>query len=178
MITTKLHIRMAEHRLTQSELSEQIGIRQPTISAYCNDNYIMISKEHLNMFCKFFKCSIADIIDFVDDDNNFTNNNSKIVQSKNKKEIKPSIKILSKYDTFISFLKSKCNFNAKDIDYYIETEILYSNYVNWCNELKYKYYTMQSFLIKIKKKYGNIIKQKNINDVKKNIFLGLQYKNK
>ncbi|AGK96764.1 helix-turn-helix domain-containing protein [Clostridium pasteurianum] len=69
MIITKLHIRMAEHRLTQSELAKKTGIRQPTISAYCSDNYKMISKEHLDVFCKFFNCKLTDIIDFVDDTN-------------------------------------------------------------------------------------------------------------
>ena len=70
MIITKLHIRMAEHRINQQELSKLTGIRQPTISAYCRDKYLMINKEHLDTFCKFFKCKLTDIIDFVDDSNN------------------------------------------------------------------------------------------------------------
>ena len=67
MIKTKLHIKLAEYRMTQKELSERTGIRQPSISAYCNDTYKMISKEHLDMFCKIFNCKIEDIIEHITD---------------------------------------------------------------------------------------------------------------
>lgn len=70
MIITKLHIRMAENRMNQQELAKVTGIRQPTISAYCRDKYLMINRDHLDIFCKLFKCKLEDIIEFVDDSNN------------------------------------------------------------------------------------------------------------
>jgi putative transcriptional regulator len=64
MIRMKLHIKLAEHRLTQKQLSEITGIRLPTISAYCTDSFKMIPKEHLDIFCKHFKCNVEDLIQF------------------------------------------------------------------------------------------------------------------
>lgn len=66
MIKMKLHIKLAEFRMTQKELAEKTGIRQPTISAYCNDTNKHIVKEHLDVFCKLFKCNVKDLIEFKD----------------------------------------------------------------------------------------------------------------
>ncbi|MBU3153924.1 helix-turn-helix domain-containing protein [Clostridium estertheticum] len=63
MIKMKLHLKMAEKRITQSELSNITGIRQPTISAYYNDTWKTISKEHLDTLCDFFNCKIEDLIE-------------------------------------------------------------------------------------------------------------------
>ncbi|MBU3145022.1 helix-turn-helix transcriptional regulator [Clostridium sp. CF012] len=62
MIKMKLHLKMAEKRITQSELASITGIRQPTISAYYNDTWKTISREHLDSLCDFFKCKIEDLI--------------------------------------------------------------------------------------------------------------------
>jgi putative transcriptional regulator len=67
MIKMKLHILMAERRITQNKLSELTGIRQPTISAYYNDTFKTIPREHLNAFCNFFHCNVADLIEYVPD---------------------------------------------------------------------------------------------------------------
>jgi putative transcriptional regulator len=64
----KLHIRMAERKLSQRELSQLTGIRQPTISAYCNDTFVMIPKEHLDILCKYFNCSVNDLVEFVQEE--------------------------------------------------------------------------------------------------------------
>lgn len=64
MIKMKLHIKLAEHRMTQKELSERTGIRQPTISAYCNDSFKHIVKEHLDQFCEIFDCQVSDLIEY------------------------------------------------------------------------------------------------------------------
>lgn len=63
----KLHLRMAEKRLSQRELAQLTGIRQATISAYCNDTFVMIPKEHLDIFCKFFNCKVEDLIEYVEE---------------------------------------------------------------------------------------------------------------
>lgn len=68
MIKMKLHIKLAEKRMTQKQLSELLSIRIGTISAYCNDTFKMINKEHLNKMCTFFNCTPNDLIEYVPDE--------------------------------------------------------------------------------------------------------------
>lgn len=67
MIKMNLHMKMAEIKISQRELSEVTGIRQATLSAYYNDSFKMIPKEHLDILCSFFKCTVGDLIEFVND---------------------------------------------------------------------------------------------------------------
>ncbi len=64
MVKMKLHVRLAEKRMTQKELSSETGIRLPTISAYCTDSFKMIPKEHIDILCRFFNCKIDDLIEY------------------------------------------------------------------------------------------------------------------
>ena len=64
MIKMKLHIKLAEFRMTQKELSEKTGIRQPTISAYCNDSNKHRVKENRDIFCELFNCNVEDLIEY------------------------------------------------------------------------------------------------------------------
>ncbi|GCD11400.1 helix-turn-helix domain-containing protein [Clostridium tagluense] len=68
MIKMKLHVKLAENRLTQKQISEITGIRLPTISAYCVDSFKMISREHLDILCSYFNCKIEDIIEYKKDE--------------------------------------------------------------------------------------------------------------
>lgn len=63
MIKMKLHLLLAERKLTQQELSKATGIRQATISNYYNETYKHIVKEHLDILCNFFNCDISDLIE-------------------------------------------------------------------------------------------------------------------
>lgn len=67
MVEMRLHILMAEKRITQSKLSEETGIRQPTISSYCNETYKHIVKDHIEILCKYFDCKITDLIKYTRD---------------------------------------------------------------------------------------------------------------
>ncbi|GKX66012.1 helix-turn-helix domain-containing protein [Inconstantimicrobium mannanitabidum] len=67
MIKMKLHIKLAENKMTQKELAEKTGISKNTIGSYCNENNKHIVKEHLDIFCKLFKCNIEDIIEYSED---------------------------------------------------------------------------------------------------------------
>ena len=67
MIRMKLHIKLAEHKMNQKELSEVTGISKNTIGAYCNETNKHIVKEHLDKFCKLFNCKVEDIIEYVED---------------------------------------------------------------------------------------------------------------
>ncbi|MBN1069451.1 XRE family transcriptional regulator [Clostridium botulinum] len=68
MIKMKLHIKLAEKRITQKQLAKDTGVRLPTISGYCTDNFKMLSRDHLNIFCRYFNCNISDLIEFVEDE--------------------------------------------------------------------------------------------------------------
>lgn len=65
MIKMKLHIRLAEKRMTQKELSEKTGIRLPTVSAYCTDSFKTIPKKHIDILCSLFECKVEDLIEYV-----------------------------------------------------------------------------------------------------------------
>lgn len=62
MIQMRLHILLAEKRMTQRELAEKTGIRQPTISAYCSETYKHIVKDHIDILCRYFECNLTDLI--------------------------------------------------------------------------------------------------------------------
>lgn len=68
MIDMKLHIKLAEKRMTQKELSEATGIGKNSISRYCNDTFEKVDKQHLNILCEFFNCPLSEIIEYVDKD--------------------------------------------------------------------------------------------------------------
>jgi len=61
---------MKEKEVGQRELSRLTNIRQATLSAYCNNSYKQISKEHLDVLCSFFSCRIEELVEFVKDENN------------------------------------------------------------------------------------------------------------
>ncbi|HII4500024.1 TPA: helix-turn-helix domain-containing protein [Clostridium perfringens] len=67
MIEFQLHLRMAEKRINQKELSELTGIGKNSINRYYNNTCDKITKEHLDILCKYFNCEIQDIITFKKD---------------------------------------------------------------------------------------------------------------
>lgn len=62
-----LHSKMVEKKLSQRELSQLTKIRQATISAYCNNTFKMISREHLDILCNFFNCKVENLVEFVEE---------------------------------------------------------------------------------------------------------------
>lgn len=68
MIKFKLHLLMAEHRMSQKELMEKTGITSSVMNKYYHDTIQRINREHINMFCKIFKCQINDIIEYIPED--------------------------------------------------------------------------------------------------------------
>ena len=68
MIKLKLHLLMAQKRMSQKELSDLTGITSPTINKYYNDTIIRITREHLDIFCKLFNCKIEDLIEYIPDE--------------------------------------------------------------------------------------------------------------
>lgn len=68
MIKMKLHLLMAEKRLNMTEVAEATGIRVQTIRNYHHETYVYIHKEHLDILCKYFDCSISDLIEYIPDE--------------------------------------------------------------------------------------------------------------
>ena len=69
MVKLKVHILMAEHRMTQKEVSEKTGIQPSVMNKYYNDTIIRINRDHLDAFCKLFNCKIQDLIEYIPDEN-------------------------------------------------------------------------------------------------------------
>ena len=68
MLKMKLHILMAEHRMTQKEVAEKTGIHAPTINKYYHDNYQKFDKDHIIALCKLFNCKVQDLIEYIPDE--------------------------------------------------------------------------------------------------------------
>ncbi|MCC5421368.1 helix-turn-helix domain-containing protein [Clostridium perfringens] len=67
MIEFLIHLRMAEKKINQLELSKATGIGKNSINRYYNNTCDKITKEHLNILCEYFDCEIQDIITFKKD---------------------------------------------------------------------------------------------------------------
>lgn len=67
MLELRLHVLLAEKRLTQSKLGKMTGITQPVISNYCTGKSEYIKLEHIEMFCKIFNCEPNDLIKYKKD---------------------------------------------------------------------------------------------------------------
>ncbi len=62
MIKSRLKILLAEHDMTQKDLSIAIGARLPTINDLCNNKSKQIPVKLLDDICNYFDCDISDII--------------------------------------------------------------------------------------------------------------------
>lgn len=52
---------MEFYNITQKELSEATGINRNTIGRYTNNTFESINKDHLDLLCSFFKCSLDEL---------------------------------------------------------------------------------------------------------------------
>lgn len=68
MLKMKLHLLMAEHRMTQKDVAIKTGIHAPTINKYFHDTYQKIDRNHISLLCKLFNCNVQDLIEFVPDE--------------------------------------------------------------------------------------------------------------
>ena len=67
MIKFKLHLLMAEHRMSQKELSDKTGITPTVINKYYHDKILRVPVEHLDKFCEIFNCQISDLMEYIPD---------------------------------------------------------------------------------------------------------------
>lgn len=65
MVNFKLKSLLNERGFTQVELSQKTGIRQPTISAICNNSIKELPVNVLEKICDFINCGPGDLIEIV-----------------------------------------------------------------------------------------------------------------
>lgn len=61
MIKCRLKVLLAEHDMTQKELSEKTGIRASSISELCNNKAKHIPIETIDKICEAFDCEVSDL---------------------------------------------------------------------------------------------------------------------
>ena len=64
MIKSRLKVLLAEHDISQTELSEITGIRQATISDICTGKLKHIPIGVLDSLCEYFDCQPSDIFTY------------------------------------------------------------------------------------------------------------------
>ncbi len=65
MIIIKLDDLLWQHKLTSKSLAKATGLGTSTISKLRNGKNQNISLKTLNELCKYFKCSVNEIIEYV-----------------------------------------------------------------------------------------------------------------
>ena len=63
MATMKIDTLLKKYKLNQKELAESTGINKNTISRYCNGVFEKIDHNHIDLICKYFKCTPNDIFE-------------------------------------------------------------------------------------------------------------------
>lgn len=66
MATMNIDILLDKYKLSQKDLAESTGINKNTISRYCNGSFEKIDKNHIDLICKYFKCTPNDIFEIND----------------------------------------------------------------------------------------------------------------
>ncbi|WP_339033030.1 helix-turn-helix transcriptional regulator [Fusobacterium animalis] len=70
MIKFKIHIKMAEKRLSQKAVSQYVGITPTVMGKYFHGTITRINPEHLNKLCELLECNIQDLIEYIPDKEN------------------------------------------------------------------------------------------------------------
>ena len=70
---TGLRTELARNKMTQVELCRLISVRQPTISAMCNNKAKHIPINVLNKICRTLRCQPGDIMTYVPDESDVKN---------------------------------------------------------------------------------------------------------
>ena len=65
----RIHIStlLGQRKMTQKELSQLTGIRPNTISNMYYETVKRIEVQHIEALCKALKCSVGDIIEYVEE---------------------------------------------------------------------------------------------------------------
>lgn len=63
----KIHLSriLDEKRISQAELSRQIGIRPSTISDMYNEIVERVNLDYLDRICEYLNCSLSDLMEYI-----------------------------------------------------------------------------------------------------------------
>ena len=64
MIKSKLKNVLNDRKMTQLQLVEKTGVRQPTISALANDTLKRIPLDVLDRICEVLDCDVSDVLEY------------------------------------------------------------------------------------------------------------------
>lgn len=67
MIKFKIHVKMAEKRLSQKTVSEYIGVTPSVMGKYYHGTITRINPVHLDKLCELLECNTQDLIEYVPD---------------------------------------------------------------------------------------------------------------
>lgn len=70
MIKFKIHIRMAEKRLSQKVVSQYVGITPTVMGKYFHGTITRINPDHLDKFCELLECNTQDLIEYIPEEKN------------------------------------------------------------------------------------------------------------
>jgi len=62
MITCKLHMLLAERRLTVADLHRETGISRTLLYLMFNDELSRVDIASLDKLCEFFNCQVSDLL--------------------------------------------------------------------------------------------------------------------
>ncbi|MHB9297990.1 helix-turn-helix domain-containing protein [Fusobacterium polymorphum] len=68
MIKFKIHILMAEKRMTQKDVMEATGITTTVMNKYYYGTIVRIPTLHIDKLCKLFNCQPNDLFEYIPDD--------------------------------------------------------------------------------------------------------------
>ena len=68
MINFKIHIRMAEKRISQKSASQFVGITPTVMGKYFHGTITRMNPAHLEKFCKLLDSNIQDLIEYIPDE--------------------------------------------------------------------------------------------------------------
>lgn len=68
MIKFKIHLKMAEHRMSQKDVMDATGISTTVMKKYYYGTIARIPTHHLDALCKLFNCNTQDLIEYIPDE--------------------------------------------------------------------------------------------------------------
>ena len=72
MIKFKIHILMAEKRMTQKDVMEATGITTTVMNKYYYATIVRIPTLHIDKLCTLFNCQPNDLFEYIPDSENVT----------------------------------------------------------------------------------------------------------
>lgn len=68
MIKFKIHILMAEKRMTQKDVMKATGITTTVMNKYYYGTIVRIPTTHIDKLCKLFNCQPNDLFEYIPDE--------------------------------------------------------------------------------------------------------------